>query len=365
MHSDQEELNQEKRDEITEIDASENVEDPASDQEDKIPLTWIDVKAADKHSPAKGDERSYLVANALDLNRAYIDEIARTRLLSAEEEVSLTKRMLRARTAARKIAENKISAERRAKLRTILEDGLAARERLLMSNTRLVISIARRYGNRGIPFLDLVHEGIVGLIRAAGKFDPDRGNRFSTYATWWIRQAITRAIDNHSRTIRLPVHVTSQLNKISRASAALEQELGRPPTTEEIATSLETDPEVVRAAREIVLQPISLETPQDEDENRELGDLIPDTHSDPPEDAVSNKLLRKHIEEALAELPWREALVLRLRYGLQDNSPHTLHKVGVAMGITRERVRQIESNALRRLRTFELRSRLTDHSLSS
>jgi len=148
MHSDQEELIQEKRDEIAEIDASENVEDPASDQGDKIPLTWIDAKATDKHSPAKGDERSYLVANALDLNRAYIDEIARSRLLSPEEEVSLTKRMLRARTAARKIAENKISAGRRAKLRTILEDGLAARERLLMSNTRLVISIARRYGNR-------------------------------------------------------------------------------------------------------------------------------------------------------------------------------------------------------------------------
>jgi RNA polymerase primary sigma factor len=293
----------------------------------------------------------------MDLNRAYIDEIARTSLLTAEEEVSLTKRMLRARSASKKMADATIDDEKRSKLRTILEDGLAARERLLMANTRLVISVAKRYVNRGIPFLDLVQEGIVGLMRAAGKFDPERGNRFSTYATWWIRQAITRAIDNHSRTIRLPVHVTSQLSKIARATSTLEQEFGRPPTNEEIAASVEMDPELVRASRKLVLQPISLEAPQDEDENRLLGDLLADEKTEVPEEAASDSMLREHIDQALDELPWREAKVLRLRYGMRGNPAHTLHQVGTVMGITRERVRQIEASALRRLRAFNLREK--------
>ncbi len=330
------------------------------DDGEEIPLSWLDPEEMDELGQADDREPDYLPASTIDLNRAYVDEIARTKLLTAEEEVTLTKRMLRARSAARKLAEENPDTEKHAKLQAILQDGLAARERLVMANTRLVISVAKRYVNRGIPFLDLVQEGIVGLIRAAGKFDPDRGNRFSTYATWWIRQAITRAIDNHSRTIRLPVHITSQLNKIARATASLEQELGRPPTAEEIADALEVEPELVRESRELYLQPISLEAPQDEDENRLLGDLIPDTQSESPEDTVSEILLREHIDEALAELPWREARVLRLRYGLHGHPPHTLHQVGTVMGITRERVRQIEASGLRRLRTFELRNRLTD-----
>ena len=339
-------------------------EDEATIQDDggEIELTWLDAKETDEKGLDDDREPNYLWANSLDLNRAYIDEIARTKLLTAEEEVTLTKRMLRARTAARKLAEANSGAEKHAKLQTILQDGLAARERLLMANTRLVISVAKRYVNRGIPFLDLVQEGIVGLIRAAGKFDPDRGNRFSTYATWWIRQAITRAIDNNSRTIRLPVHVTGQLSKISRATASLEQELGRPPTTEEIADVLGFEPDLVRDSRELFLQPISLEAPQDEDENRLLGDLIPDTLSEAPEETVSEILLGEHVDEALAEIPWREARVLRLRYGLHGHAPHTLHQVGKVMGITRERVRQIEASGLRRLRTFELQNRLTDQS---
>jgi RNA polymerase primary sigma factor len=322
------------------------------DEEEEISLTWLDPEENEELKLSRATPPKYLMTNSLDLNRAYIDEIARTSLLTAEEEVSLTKRMLRARSASQKMTDSRIGEEKRSKLRTILEDGLAARERLLMANTRLVISVAKRYSNRGIPFLDLVQEGIVGLMRAAGKFDPDRGNRFSTYATWWIRQAITRAIDNNSRTIRLPVHVTSQLSKIARATSNLEQEFGRPPTNEEIAAAVEMDPELVRSSRRLVLQPISLEAPQDEDENRMLGDLVADAKTEMPEEAVSSTMLREHIDDALAELPWREAKVLRLRYGLRGNPAHTLHQVGTVMGITRERVRQIEASALRRLRAI-------------
>jgi RNA polymerase primary sigma factor len=322
------------------------------DDEEEISLTWLDPEETEELELPRANPSEFLMTNSLDLNRAYIDEIARTSLLTAEEEISLTKRMLRARSASQEMADSRIGEEKRSKLRTILEDGLAARERLLMANTRLVISVAKRYSNRGIPFLDLVQEGIVGLMRAAGKFDPDRGNRFSTYATWWIRQAITRAIDNNSRTIRLPVHVTSQLSKIARASSTLEQEFGRPPTNEEIATAVEMDPELVRSSRKLVQQPISLEAPQDEDENRMLGDLVADEKTEMPEEAVSSTMLREHLDDALAELPWREAKVLRLRYGLRGNPAHTLHQVGTVMGITRERVRQIEASALKRLRAI-------------
>lgn len=332
-------------------------EDLTRDDEEEISLTWLDPEDNDDIELTRDNDSDFLMTNSLDLNRAYIDEIARTDLLTAEEEISLTKRMLRARSASEKMADAKLGDENRSKLRTILEDGLAAREHLLMANTRLVISVAKRYSNRGIPFLDLVQEGIVGLMRAAGKFDPDRGNRFSTYATWWIRQAITRAIDNNSRTIRLPVHVTSQLSKIARATSTLEQEFGRPPTNEEIATSIEMDPELVHTTRNLVMQPISLEAPQDEDENRLLGDLVADAMTEMPEEAVSSNMLRENLDHALAELPWREAQVLRLRYGLRGDPPHTLHQVGTVMGITRERVRQIEASALRRLRAFNLREK--------
>jgi RNA polymerase primary sigma factor len=335
-----------------------NHEDYTRDDKEEISLTWLDPEETDDSELPRGGSSDVRIPNTLDLNRAYIDEIARTSLLTAEEEVSLTKRMLLARSASQKMAEPQIDEKKRGKLRRILEDGLAARERLLMANTRLVISIAKRYSNRGIPFLDLVQEGIVGLMRAAGKFDPDRGNRFSTYATWWIRQAITRAIDNNSRTIRLPVHVTSQLSKIARATSKLEQELGRPPTNEEIAELVEMEPEHVRTSRKLALQPISLEVPQDEDENRLLGDLVADPKTEMPEEAVSTSMLREHIDEVLAELPWREAQVLRLRFGLRGESPRTLHQVGTIMGITRERVRQIEASAIRRLRSHKIRERL-------
>jgi RNA polymerase primary sigma factor len=339
----------------------EDDEELMEESAEQIPLTWIEQDEEGEEDELVEEYRrgnNEFLRDSIDFNRAYIDEIARTQLLTSEEEISLTRQMLNARKAAKKIAANEIDMKERAKIRSILDDGLAARERLVMANTRLVISVAKRYVNRGIPFLDLVQEGIVGLIRATGKFDPDRGNRFSTYATWWIRQAITRAIDNHSRTIRLPVHVTSQLSKIGRASAALEQELGRQPTNEEIAESLDTDLETVRSTRELLMQPISLEAPQDEDENRLLGDMIPDDQSETPEETVSESLLRENVDEALAELPWREARVLRLRYGLHGNPVHTLQQVGTVMGITRERVRQIEASALRRLRAHDLRSKL-------
>jgi RNA polymerase primary sigma factor len=271
--------------------------------------------------------------------------------------------MLQARKASAVMASGKGSQKEKIQLRKIVEDGMAARERLVLANTRLVISVAKRYVNRGIPFLDLVQEGIVGLIRATGKFDPERGNRFSTFATWWIRQAITRALDNQSRTIRIPVHITGRINKIGRAAALLEQEMGRPPTDEEIAEALDVDPELIRDARAHTRRTISLETPQDEDESRTLSDTIPDTESEAPEETVAEALLKEHIQQALGSLPYREAQVLRMRYGLQGGPPLTLHKVGQLMGITRERVRQIEASALRRMRKLELTHHLLDDNL--
>ncbi len=348
---------------ISEEEAQLDAEDiPEADAEDDLDLIWLDPEADHSLTETTGLPDLPL-AGLLDLNRAYIDAIARTRLLTAEEEINLTERMLQARKASETMASGRGSQKDKARLRKIVEDGMAARERLVLANTRLVISVAKRYVNRGIPFLDLVQEGIVGLIRATGKFDPERGNRFSTFATWWIRQAITRALDNQSRTIRIPVHITGRINKIGRTAAVLEQEMGRPPTDEEIAQSMDVDPEIIRDARAHTRRTISLETPQDEDESRTLEDTIRDTETEAPEDTVAESLLKENIEKALGALPYREAQVLRMRYGLQGSQPLTLHKVGQLMGITRERVRQIEASALRRMRKLELTHRLLDDSL--
>lgn len=330
--------------------------------EDDLDVVWFESEVRHQNSETP-DIPNLSLAGLIDLNRAYIDAIARTRLLTAEEEIDLSERMLLARKASEDLASGRGSPKQRANLRKVIDDGLAARERLVLANTRLVISVAKRYVNRGLPFLDLVQEGIVGLIRATGKFDPHRGNRFSTFATWWIRQAITRSLDNQSRTIRIPVHITSRINKIGRAAAELEQEMGRPPTDVEIAETMGIDLELIEDTRAHTQRPISLETPQDTDENRTLADTIPDTDSEAPEETVAERLQKENIHEALGAIPYREAQVLRMRYGLNGDSPLTLHKVGQIMGITRERVRQIEATALRRLRKLELTHRLSDDNL--
>lgn len=280
----------------------------------------------------------------------YIEEITKTPLLTPDEEVSLSHRIANARKARQKLAEGGLTERERKDVERTIDDGTAARERLLMANTRLVVSVAKKYTHRGIPLVDLIHEGIIGLIRATKKFDPGRGNRFSTYATWWIRQAITRAIDNNARTIRLPVHRSVEINRLSYMKNKLVQELGREPNEVELAEAMDMTPEQVRETLAISMAPISLELPQDEDDNRTLADVIPDEDSVSPEESTIENLKQEQVREVLDALPMREAQVLMLRYGFQDGRSHTLQEVGNKMGITRERVRQIESQAINRLR---------------
>jgi len=287
----------------------------------------------------------------------YIEEITSTPLLTADEEIALAESIASARKARQSLADGGLSESERKNVQRIIDDGSAARERLLMANTRLVVSVAKKYSRRGIPLVDLIHEGIIGLIRATKKYDPARGNRFSTYATWWIRQAITRAIDNNARTIRLPVHRSVEINRLSFTKNRLIQELGREPNEEELADEMGMSLEQIRDILNISMAPISLELPQDEDDNRTLADVIPDVESSSPEESTMENLKQQQVREVLDALPMREAQVLMLRYGFQDGRSHTLQEVGNKMGITRERVRQIESQAMNRLRSSASRIR--------
>jgi RNA polymerase sigma factor (sigma-70 family) len=246
--------------------------------------------------------------------------------------------------------EADLTPEEQECLHLLVEDGLAAREHLINANSRLVISVAKKYIGRGVPFLDLIQEGNIGLIRAARKFDWRRGHKFSTYATWWIRQAVTRAIADQGRTIRVPVHMGDQINRLLRASHQLTQELGRDPTVAELAEALNVTVRKAEQMIQVARRPISLETPTDDEEESVLGDFIPDEDSPAPVETVTNKMLRAQLEEILSTLPLREVRILQLRYGLLDGETYTLEEVGRKLGVTRERVRQIEAQALSRLR---------------
>jgi RNA polymerase primary sigma factor len=303
------------------------------------------------------DELVEFNINPNSMKDRYIEEITKTPLLTPDEEVALSERIARARKARERLAEGNLSEGEQKKLQHIIDDGTAARERILMANTRLVVSVAKKYTHRGIPLVDLIHEGIIGLIRATKKFDPARGNRFSTYATWWIRQAITRAIDNNARTIRLPVHRSVEINRLSYVKNQLTQELGRDPDELELAEAMDMTPEQLRETLTISKAPISLELPQDDDENRTLADVIPDLDTASPEESTMESMKQEQVREVLDALPMREAQVLMLRYGFQDGQSHTLQEVGNKMGITRERVRQIESQAMNRLRASASRIR--------
>ncbi|HEY8908850.1 MAG TPA: RNA polymerase sigma factor RpoD [Desulfosporosinus sp.] len=267
--------------------------------------------------------------------RMYLKEIGRVSLLSAEEEISLAKRM---------------------------EAGdEEAKRRLAEANLRLVVSIAKRYVGRGMLFLDLIQEGNLGLIKAVEKFDYTKGYKFSTYATWWIRQAITRAIADQARTIRIPVHMVETINKLIRVSRQLLQELGREPAPEEIAKVMDIPVERVREIMKIAQEPVSLETPIGEEEDSHLGDFIPDEDAPAPPDAASFILLKEQLEEVLETLTPREEKVLRLRFGLDDGRTRTLEEVGQEFGVTRERIRQIEAKALRKLRHPSRSKKLKDY----
>ena len=291
----------------------------------------------------------------------YLKEIGRVPLLTAEEEVSLAKRMERGKDARLRLTQGIDDPHERDRLLIAVKDGQAAQEHLIKANSRLVVSVAKKYVGRGVPFLDLIQEGNIGLIRAVKKFDYRRGYKFSTYATWWIRQAVTRAIADQGRTIRVPVHMYEQINRLTRTSRQLVQELGRDPTTEEIAERLGVPPRKVEQIIRVSQRPLSLEMPVGEEEDSYLGDFIEDAEADSPTDSASQTMLRQVIDEIFESLTPREVRILQLRFGLVDGYSYTLEEVGKKFGVTRERIRQIEAQALGRLRHPSRSRKLRDY----
>ncbi len=292
----------------------------------------------------------------------YLQEISRISLLTAQEEVELASRMERGREARKWLSQNgQLTPEERAEMEALISHGEAARQHLIKANFRLVVSIAKKYVGRGVSFLDLIQEGNIGLIRAVEKFDYHRGYKFSTYATWWIRQAITRAIADQGRTIRVPVHMCERINKLSRVSRSLLQELGREPTSAEIGTRLGTTSKKVEKIIEISQRPLSLEMPVGEEKDSHLGDFIEDEKTVAPTDAASYQLLKEQMEDILTSLTPREGRILQMRFGLKDGYSHTLEEVGHKFGVTRERIRQIEAKALRKLRHPSRSRKLRDY----
>lgn len=282
----------------------------------------------------------------------YFREMGQQGLLSADEEVQLAMEIEAGRAAERKLHKElqALNDDEIDHLTNIREVGDAARAHLIRANTRLVVSIAKKYRGRGLQFLDLIQEGNVGLMKAVEKYDYRRGNRFSTYATWWIRQAVTRALANHGRTIRIPAHLGGRISKLYQVAQELEQEYGRQPTAEEIAEHMELPAERVRWMLRTSRQPVHLERPVGDESDAELGDFIEDVDAPPPAETVAQKMLTEELGEILDQLTPREARILRLRYGLQDGESRTLKEVGEMFGLSRERIRQLEKEALRKLR---------------
>lgn len=293
----------------------------------------------------------------------YFRQMAQEPLLTAQEEIELAKRIEKGREALARLndATLTLSLQEVETLRMLVDDGQAAREHLGRANTRLVVSIAKRYMGQGLPFPDLIQEGNVGLMRAVDKYDYKRGNRFSTYATWWIRQAITRALAQKTRTIRIPLHMTERIRQMYRTAQILEQTLGHRPTPEEIAKEMQLPPESVRGMMDASQHAIALERPVGDDGDSEFGDFIEDQDSPSPVEAATQHLLQETIEEVLSELTPRQSHILRLRFGLGGGEPHTLEEIANKFGLSRERIRQLEKEALRRLRHPRLAHNLRDY----
>jgi RNA polymerase primary sigma factor len=320
------------------------------------------VRAAQRPTHTEG--------GSFDPVRMYLKEIGKVPLLTAEQEVTLAKRIeagLHAQQKLEPVNEEgeplpvDLSDAQRSSLFAVQRDGQLARRQLTEANLRLVVSIAKRYVGRGMALLDLIQEGNLGLIRAVEKFDYTKGFKFSTYATWWIRQAITRAIADQARTIRIPVHMVETMNKVLRVQRQMLQELGREPTVEEVAAKVEMTPDKVREIQRIAQEPVSLETPVGEEDDSLLGDFVEDPNVIAPATAAARALLSEAIEEALQELNDRERAVVRLRFGLDDGQIRTLEEVGREFGVTRERIRQIESKTLAKLRHPTRSQRLRDY----
>ena len=330
------------------------------DEEDEVEVDKIDLSVPDGVSVE-------------DHVRMYLKEIGKVPLLSADEEIELAQKMEDGAVAAEKISilkgrmDNATDEEKAdltdeiKKLQKEVDFGADAKKRLAEANLRLVVSIAKRYVGRGMLFLDLIQEGNLGLIKAVEKFDYKKGYKFSTYATWWIRQAITRAIADQARTIRIPVHMVETINKLIRVSRQLLQELGREPSPEEIAAEMNMPVERVREILKISQEPVSLETPIGEEEDSHLGDFIKDDNVPVPADAAAFTLLKEQLEEVLGTLTEREQKVLTLRFGLEDGRARTLEEVGKEFNVTRERIRQIEAKALRKLRHPSRSRKLKDY----
>jgi RNA polymerase primary sigma factor len=322
------------------------------------------IEVVDQDKEFQDDELSSLIGSDMDpfanldpissddTIGLYLKEMARVPLLNVEEEISLAKRIESGKKARKELDKlNGGNPLRRLELEDLIDDGINAREHLIKANTRLVVSIAKRYTRRGVPFLDLIQEGNLGLMKAVEKYDYRRGFRFSTYATWWIRQTITRAIADQARTIRVPVHMVDQIRHLYRISHELEQKLGRPPNIEELAEACDLTVRKVNWMQRVSWLPLSLDSPiSEQDDESELGMFVEDKMTPSPMQSTYTKLLGEKIEEVLETLPPRESRILRLRFGLENGRMHTLEEVGQKFGLTRERIRQIETKALRRLR---------------
>jgi RNA polymerase primary sigma factor len=320
----------------------------------------LEHETAARHARAPRPER--VEGGSFDPVRMYLKEIGKVPLLTGEQEVTLAQRIEAGVHATQRLDANPgLSEEECTSLQAVATDGEMAKKQLTEANLRLVVSIAKRYVGRGMALLDLVQEGNLGLIRAVEKFDYTKGFKFSTYATWWIRQAITRAIADQARTIRIPVHMVETMNKVLRVQRQMLQELGREPTVEEVAVKVELSPDRVRDIQRIALEPVSLETPVGEEDDSSLGDFVEDPSAIAPATAAARALLTEAIEEALEELSDRERAVVRLRFGLDDGQVRTLEEVGKEFGVTRERIRQIESKTLAKLRHPTRSQRLRDY----
>ena len=359
--------------EADDADGPEDAADEAADGADAAVATVtaaVAGKTAGAAKPAaeggEGDDETFVfgdddddlpaaqvaVAGATaDPVKDYLKQIGKVPLLNAEQEVELAKRIEAGLFAEEKLAEDlRLTPDQRIDLEWIAEDGRRAKNHLLEANLRLVVSLAKRYTGRGMLFLDLIQEGNLGLIRAVEKFDYTKGYKFSTYATWWIRQAITRAMADQARTIRIPVHMVEVINKLARVQRQMLQDLGREPTPEELAAELDMTPEKVIEVQKYGREPISLHTPLGEDGDSEFGDLIEDSEAIQPGEAVSFTLLQEQLHSVLDTLSEREAGVVSMRFGLTDGQPKTLDEIGKVYGVTRERIRQIESKTMSKLR---------------
>jgi RNA polymerase primary sigma factor len=346
---------------ISDLAEDEVIDDDLEDEDledgDEADEEDIDREEMEARAEAMADSR----VKTNDPVRQYLQEIGRVKLLTLEEEISLARRIEEGEAARVRLDEEAaaLSDRERRQLQRVVEDGDLARQHLIEANLRLVVSIAKKYNGRGMSFLDLIQEGNQGLIRAVEKFEYRRRYKFSTYATWWIRQAINRAIADQSRTIRIPVHMVETINKLTRASRRLQQELSREPSYEEIADAMGPDwnAEKVEEAFKLTREPFSLETPIGDEEDSFYGDFIPDENVESPVEQASKIILSEELDEALGKLNEREAMVLKLRKGLVDGREHTLEEVGSHFGVTRERIRQIENKALRKLKYHESRTR--------